>query len=115
MKLLTTIPYNTTNFKWVSNHYDIHLDGLCIYNGQTCYFKTIEGNWNDEKDEPDESFCEIYSLSLIEKMKWFWRQKKFESMVGYHWTYPYRKQNLPFYYRKPTWFYKYLFKLFYKL
>lgn len=51
MKLITTIPYSATNFKWVSNHYDLHLQGLCTYAGETCYFQTLEGDWNEEKDE----------------------------------------------------------------
>lgn len=114
MKLINTIPYGQTKFKWVSNHYDLHLQGLCTYNGKTCYFQTLEGDWDEEKDEWNESFCEIYKLSLREKWKWFWRQKKFEWMVGYHWTYPFRKQGRFFYYRKPVWLYKYLFRLFYK-
>jgi hypothetical protein len=114
MKLINTIPYNQTQFKFVSNHYDLHLEGLCTYKGETCYFQTLQGNWNEENDEWDQSFCEIYKLSIGEKWKWFWRKKKFEWMVGYHWSYPQRKQGKFFYYRKPTWLYRRLFRLFYK-
>ena len=114
MNLITTIPYNKTNFKFISNHYDLHLEGLCIYEGKTCYFKTLQGDWNEEKDNWDESFCEIYKFSLYEKWNWFWKQKKFEWMIGYHWSYKNGKKDRPFYYRKPVWLYKYLFNLFYK-
>ena len=39
----------------------------------------------------------------------------FEQMVGYHWSYPQRKNWARFYYRKPVWLSKFLFKLYYKV
>lgn len=114
MELIATIPYDEVDFKFIINHYDLHLSGICRYNGKTCYFKTIEGEYNYEEDEWNESFCEIYKLTFREKWKYFWIRKKFECMVGYHWTYPQRKMKGAFYYRKPVCIYKYLFNLFYK-
>jgi hypothetical protein len=113
MKLITTIKYNEVDFKFISSHYDLHLDGTCLYNKKLCQFKTILGDWNKEKDEWEYDFCQIYELNLKEKIKWKLRQKKFEWMVGYHWTYP-KKKDTHFHYRKPKWLYVFLFNLFYK-
>lgn len=65
MKLIATIPYNQVNFKFITNHYDIHYSGTCIYNSNLCEFKSIpefdeEGEWI--KDD-----VEIYSLTENEK------------------------------------------------
>jgi hypothetical protein len=114
MKLLDIIPYSAAQFVFVSDHYDIHLSGTCQYKGQLCYFKTSDDAYDDENDGRTETVCEIYQLSLLEKLSWRWQQKKFEWMVGYHWTYPQRDEGATFYYRKPIWFYKFLFKLFYR-
>lgn len=75
MKIIDTIPYNQTKFKFISSHYNLHLQGLCIYKNEVCYFQTLEGDFNEEKDEWDESFCQIYKLSFKEKIKWLFRQK----------------------------------------
>lgn len=115
MKLITTIPYDETKFKHISNHYDLHLKGTCIYNNELCAFKAIKGDWNDELDNWDESFCQIYSLTKIEKYVEIKEQRKFELMVGYHWSYPQRKEGVGFYIRKPKWLYKILFKMYYNL
>ncbi len=113
---IATVPYEELDFVWISNHWDIHLNGLCNYKNNLCEFKTKEGEYDWEKEEyiiP--TTCDIYSLSLVEKIKWLSTKKKFELMVGYHWTYPYRKtRERPFHYRKPKWLYKWLFSLFYK-
>ncbi len=113
---IATIPYEKMNFVWITNHYDIHRNGLCNYNNNLCEFKTNEGEYDWDKEEyiiP--TTCDIYSLTLTEKLKWRYRQKKFELMVGYHWTYPYRKTGeRSFHFRKPKWLYKWLFSLFYK-
>ncbi len=117
--LIATIPYSEVNFKWISDHWDIHLNGTCIYNNKTCEFKTIAGEykWNKETEEVDvitEDVCEIYSLDEKDKKEWLCSQKKFELCVGYHWTYPYRKTGeKQFHYRNPKWFYKLLFNLYY--
>jgi len=128
MKLIATIPYDDVNFRWVSNHWDIHLNGICEYQNQICEFKTIqgEGHWTyilDEKGEEVEedeyvetipTVCEIYELTEKEKKERLSRQRKFEICVGYHWTYPYRKTGeRPFRIRNPKWFYRLLFNLYY--
>lgn len=116
MKLIETIPYNQTKFKFISSHYDLHLRGLCVYNNTICYFSTIVGNYDEILDEWEESFCQIYKLSFKEKAHWLFKKKKFELMVGYHWTYSYRKTGeRPFHYRNPKWLYKWLYRLYFKL
>lgn len=119
MKLINTIPYKETKFKFVSNHYDLHLHGTCTYKGELCEFRTVVGDpieSDDENDfgfEPD--FCRIYKLTLRQKIHWLLRQFKFEAMVGYHYSYRNGKRGKHFHYRKPKWVYVLLFKMFYKV
>jgi hypothetical protein len=112
-ELIKTLPYDEVNFKWVSNHWDVHLNGLCTYNGELCEFENDYPEYDEEKDEWKEMLVRIYKLDLMSKLAWKKRQWSFEKMVGYHWTYPQRKQGQSFYYRKPKWLYGILFKLFY--
>jgi len=103
-ELLNIIPYNEVNFKWISNHYDYHLNGLCIYNNKLCEFVTKKNNW-----------CIIFRLYGKTKIKWILRKILFEFCVGYHQTYTHsqlKKWN-NFYYRKPKWLYKKLFILYF--
>lgn len=114
MEKLAILPYDKMDFVWVSNHYDIHLSGLCKHNGKLCWFQTINDmEYNDDKDEWIMPDCQLYSLSWKEWIKLKWKQKRFEWMVGYHWTYPHRKQGARFYIRKPEWLYQRLFNWFY--
>jgi len=107
MTRIATISYKDINFVWISNHYDIHINGLCKMGNSLFWFQTIN-------PEEDELKCDIYMLSFWEEIKLRTRKFLFEQMVGYHWTYPHRK-NSYFHYRKPEWLYKRLFKLYYKL
>ena len=108
MRLIATLSYDDIDFVWVENHYDVHISGLCKLGFSLFYFKTI----NHDSDE--ELMCEVYMLSTIEEIKWKLKKFFFEQMVGYHWTYPKRK-NSHFHYRKPEWLYMILFKLYYKI
>lgn len=94
--------------KFVSDYRDRPLNGTCYYNNSICEFKTIEDLYN-----PGE-FIRIYNLSILGKLKWFWRQFLFEQCVGYHWSYKNGKRIKDFYYRNPKWLYKFLFNLYYK-
>lgn len=108
MRHIVTLPYDEVDFVWISNHYDVHLSGLCKMGNTLFWFKTkIEGDYENVE-------CEIYMLSFWEEVKLRTRKFFFEQMVGYHWTYPNRK-NKGFYYRKPQWLSKLLFKLYYKI
>jgi hypothetical protein len=106
MRHIATLSYDDIDFVWVNNHYDVHISGLCRLGFSLFYFKTI----NHDSDE--ELMCEVYMLSTTEDIKWRLKKFFFERMVGYHWSYPKRK-NSHFHYRKPEWLYKRLFWLYY--
>ena len=108
------LPYGEVNFKWVSSYYDINLNGTCIYNGELCEFEAEYPEYNDENDEWEEIFVKIYRLGLLDKLRWYGRQKLFEQCVGYHWSYSQKKRRSGFYYRNPKWLYTWLFKFYYK-
>lgn len=55
----------------------------------------------------------VYNLNLIEKMRWLFKKRLFEICIGKHWTYPDRKQGVCFKIKKPRWFWKIVFKLYY--
>ena len=112
-ELIETLPYDEVNFRWISNHYDVHLNGTCIFNGKLCEFENEYPDFDEETEEYEEMFVKIYKLNLIDKIKWRWKQWKFEKIIGYHWTYPQRKQGKGFYCRKPKWLYTWLFNLYY--
>lgn len=96
--------YNEVDFVWISNHYDIHLAGLCRVDGRLHRFET-----NDDTRE-----VTIYRLTRIAKIRWILKKKLFEFCVGYHWTYPNRKQGLNWQYRRPEWLWKIVFVGYYK-
>jgi hypothetical protein len=112
MKHIATLRYDDIDFAWVSNHYDVHLAGLCRLGVDYFYFKTI--NHENLHDDDIELECEIYMLTFKEEIRWRLKKFFFEQMVGYHWSYPKRK-NSHFHYRKPEWLYKILFKLYYTI
>jgi hypothetical protein len=113
---IATILYDDVKFKFITNHYDVHLNGTCIFNGELCEFENEYPDYNEEKDDWEEMFVKIYKLSRREKFEWRKKQFLFEQAVGYHWSYPNKneKGRGSFYYRKPKWFYKLLFKWYYK-
>ena len=113
--LFATLPYSEVNFRFIYNHWDVHLGGTCMYNGELCVFENEAPDYDKEADEWAEMYVRIYQVSFIDKLKLRWRQFLFEQCVGYHWTYPYRKQGHGFYYRKPKWLYIWLFKKYFKL
>lgn len=115
MKLITTIPYSDVNFRWVENHWDLHLKGICKYNGKICVFETEEPDYDEDKDEWETPYSKIYELTFLEKLKWLKKQWLFEQCVGYHWTYNDNKKVKGFYYRKPKWLYKKIFNIYYKI
>lgn len=108
MRHIATLSYNDIDFVWVNNHYDVHISGLCRLGFSLFYFKTIN------HDSDDELMCEVYMLSFWEEVRWRLKKFFFERMVGYHWSYPQRKNN-HFHYRKPEWLYKRLFQLYYSV
>ena len=97
----TTKPYKDIKFIWVSDHYDIHLSGLCRENKELCRFST----------DYDSLICTIYSLTFFEKIKWLIRKFIFEICVGCHWSYPLGRT---FKIKTPQWFWMLVFNYYYK-
>lgn len=95
--------YNEVDFVWVSDHYDLHLTGICRDNGKLCRFET----------DYDTTEVSIFELSLLEKVMWLCQKKLFEWCVGYHWSYPEKKRGAVFGGRKPEWFWNALLKIYY--
>lgn len=83
------VPYDQVEWVWISNHYDIHLDGLCRFEGELSRFET----WESDSDNP---VCRIFRLSALQKVSWLLQKKLFEICIGRHWTYPDRKQGARF-------------------
>lgn len=113
-KLIASIPYENVKFRWVSNHYDVHLHGTCTYEGDLCEFEHTYPEYDEENDSWIEEGVRIYKLGFLEKLRWRRRQFLFEQCVGYHWTYNDGKRMNYFYYRNPLWLYQWLFKIYYK-
>lgn len=114
-KLIKILPYEEVKFKWVSNHWDVHLNGTCIYNGELCEFENKYPEYDEETDEWEEMRVKIYQLDFLSKLKWIKQQWAFEKCVGYHWSYIDGKRGAGFHYRKPEWLYKKIFNWFYQL
>ena len=110
------VPYSDMDFVWINGHYDIHLQGLCRYDGALCKFYTdgdtfynAVGWWNEEY----EIDCYVTPIVGWERLKWKLRKIAFEICIGYHWTYPQRKQGVHFYTKRPKWFWRIVFKSYY--
>lgn len=82
------IPYKKVNFLWITNHYDVHLSGLCVINNKICLFNTIVDYDTGEYDSYDDLMCKITQLTFLEKLKFLFEKWLFELCVGTHWTYP---------------------------
>lgn len=113
MRHIATLNYHELDFVWISSHYDVHLSGLCKMGNTLFWFETINAHEFFEEDKPLK--CKVFMLSFWEEIKLRMRKFFFEQMVGYHWTYPQRKNWARFYYRKPVWLNKLLFSLYYKI
>jgi len=111
MKLICKQKYEEVKFRHIINHWDIHMYGTCYYNDELCYFISDM----DAMYEGNEVYCEIYKLTLIEKIKCEVGRKLFEWFVGYHSTIKNGKYiHDTFYYRKPQWLFKMLCEFYYK-
>ena len=112
--VIAIIKYSEVKFRFISNHYDEHLNGSCIYNNELCEFQTISGDYNETTDTWSDSVCKIYKLTYKEKLKWLFKQWLFEKCVGYHWSYSGKSKKDSFYYRNPKWLYTFLFNWYYE-
>lgn len=82
-KLIAIIPYYEVDWVFVSNFWDINLEGTCIYNGMLCDFETID---NPDVDM-DNIMVLIYKLSTIQRMNRRIRKTMFEWFVSTSWSY----------------------------
>lgn len=93
-------------FIFVEDFYDLPLTGTCRVNGEYMRFELKD-------EESMDYYC--FRMSLSEKIKSKIGQRLFEICVGYHHTYNGNKKMSHFRYRRPRWFYKILFNLYYKV
>lgn len=103
------IPYRHVNFLWVSNHYDVHLEGLCLVRGKIMRFEMPRDRFREEMPR-----LHVFKLGFLEKLHWLAKKKAFEICVGKHWTYPDRKHGVHFHIRKPEWLSRLLLNVYYK-
>ncbi len=101
--MTTTCKYEDIKFVWISNHYDIHLSGLCRFDGKLHEF-TVD--YDTKKGV-------ISSINMIEKIRWLISKKLFELCVGFHWTYPHRTNGVKYGERIPAWFWYFIVMLYY--
>jgi hypothetical protein len=80
-------PAEHMNWLWISNYYDIPLDGLCIVNKVVCIFKIRDSHRANIR-------YEVFIPSGWERTTWLLRKKLFEICVGEHWTYPHRAEGV---------------------
>lgn len=110
-KLIKSIvPYNNVKFKFIEDHYDIHLKGTCYYKNELCSFVTLSNSFKKNYNNP---LCEITFLSRKEKIRKIFKQKIFELFVGTHWTYKNGKRTPNFGERKPKFFWNFMFRFYY--
>ena len=111
---------------WISHSYDFPRKGTCYYNGNFCEFSgyevhNLKYNMNCECEDEDDCECDnlfldryaIFPLSFKQRRKWKLQQWWFEKCIGYHCSYKDNKRLSDFYYRKPKWLYRLLFRFYY--
>jgi hypothetical protein len=109
----TIIPYEETQFVFVTNHWDIHLKGYCIYEGKWAIFeahddtdyeemsancKYCSGRSTDDDDCDCENYtdviCFITPLTLRERTRARLHKWWFEFCVGSGWSFTLGKKNI---------------------
>ena len=50
-EVIKTLPDNEVKFRWISNRYDVHLNGTYMYNGDLCEFENKYPVNNEETDD----------------------------------------------------------------
>jgi len=108
--------YDKIEFIWVTDHYDIHLKGLCKYRDRYCRFELMQDSDYETMDvmaNGDDVYA-LYTLTDDEAEEFLRQKRLFELCVGYHWSYPERLNGAQFGNRWPRWFWNIIFKLYYK-
>lgn len=103
------VDYKDMDFVFVTNHYDIHIEGLCRINNKLWSFKLYDMN------DAASSVYAVTPLNCVDTLKAVIAKKAFEICVGYHWTYPNRTNGEEFYMKSPKWFWNMVFHLYYKV
>ena len=81
MKLVATINYNDVKFKWIEDHYDIDLIGLCYYKEKTHYFKTNDDDYFHDREI---IHVNIYSLGNYSRnTRWSWYRKNMRFLTTF--------------------------------
>lgn len=76
-KLIAKIPYSKVDYVFITNHYDLHLQGICRYQCKICEFE------NKYPEDKKKIMTSIYSLNFWEHLNWKFRKWKFEACVGF--------------------------------
>ena len=84
-------------YRFITNYYDLPLEGSCYYDGKLYHFKR-----SDEVDDDGwlTDNLNLYPLSRYQQLKWKVRQWLFEFFVGHHWSWYAKKGNSKL---KPAW------------
>ncbi|PNX49186.1 MAG: hypothetical protein BV459_00505 [Thermoplasmata archaeon M11B2D] len=90
---ITTVFYREVDFLWVSSYYDVNLSGLCYHNHRLCWFVTRENMFCASPSDTFVTKVDIYQLTYWQTIHASLRKKMFEWFVGYHCTFPNRKQG----------------------
>lgn len=106
MKLVTKITYEQLYVVFVTNFYDIPLEGLCMWKGKLERF---------EIDDYEEATYKVVHVNAFQRIAERIRKKMFEWCVGYHWTYDNGRRTRYYYQWQPVWLHNALFKLYYWL
>lgn len=85
---MTTARANELQWIFIENHYDVHLEGTCIYQGMFCRFK-MHGDFDDGN-----LIYEVTPLNWYGRILARAEQYLFEVCVGLHWTYKRDKRRL---------------------
>lgn len=109
---MNTLDYEDMDFVYITNHYDVHLEGLCRYNGELHKFKISPALSDKEFYEDEIVRYDVSSLTILEKIKAIYKKKMFEWCVGYHWSYP-RKPGTTFKIKRPKWFWNRVFNVYF--
>ena len=102
--IVCTVPYAEMQWVWITDYYDVPLQGLCRYHGRLYRFEAA----NEEGE-----MYRVYSLTRPERCRWMARKWLFELAIGRHWSYPAREQGVRFRWRRPVWLWRYVFRAYY--
>lgn len=113
----TIIPYDEVKFVFVTSHYDIHLAGICEYEGKMAKFETYDetdyvkmhndcpycsGEDTSEKSFAEncecenyvDLFCYISPLTMRERIRARISKQWFEFCIGYRCSYDGKRKQI---------------------